>query len=163
MVSSSDFRQAMSRLSAAVHVVTTDGPYGRLGFTATAVCSVSDDPPTLLVCVNRKLRAGAAIQGNEVLCINVLRAEESDVADTFAGRTDMVSGSRFDIGQWSNSRTGAPVLRSSLISLECSISEVKPVASHDIFFGTVEAIHYGESGAAMVYFDRHYNAVRGAA
>ena len=47
------FREAMSRLGAAVHVITTDGPSGKTGFTATAVCSVSDAPPTLLVCLNR--------------------------------------------------------------------------------------------------------------
>ncbi len=45
------FRDAMSSLAAAVNVITTDGPHGRAGFTATAVCSVTDQPPTLLVCI----------------------------------------------------------------------------------------------------------------
>ena len=48
------FREAMSRLGAAVHIVTTSGKAGRAGFTATAVASVSDSPPTVLVCLNRK-------------------------------------------------------------------------------------------------------------
>ena len=41
------YREAMARLGAAVNVITTDGPGGRAGFTASAVCSVTDTPPTL--------------------------------------------------------------------------------------------------------------------
>ena len=57
MVDVTDFRNAMSMLSAAVNVVTTDGPAGRHGFTASAVCSVTDTPPTLLVCMNTASRS----------------------------------------------------------------------------------------------------------
>jgi len=53
MVSKHAYRDAMARFGAAVSVITTDGPAGRAGFTASAVCSVTDDPPTLLVCMNR--------------------------------------------------------------------------------------------------------------
>ena len=59
------FRQAMSRLGAAVHVITTEGPAGKTGFTATAVCSVSDAPPTLLVCLNRKSDSAPVLLGNK--------------------------------------------------------------------------------------------------
>ncbi len=81
------FREAMSRLGAAVHVVTTDGPRGKTGFTATAVCSVSDHRPTLLVCLNRSSGSGALVRNNGVLCVNTLRAAEANIADVFAGRT----------------------------------------------------------------------------
>ena len=81
------FREAMSRLGAAVHVITTDGPAGRTGFTATAVCSVSDAPPTLLVCLNRGATSMPILRGNCVFCVNTLRAGEEIIADTFAGRT----------------------------------------------------------------------------
>src|ERR1051325_8787472 len=79
------FREAMSRLGAAVHVITTDGPSGKTGFTATAVCSVSDAPPTLLVCLNRGATSMPILRGNGVFCVNTLRAGDEIVADTFAG------------------------------------------------------------------------------
>src|SRR6266850_2849857 len=81
------FREAMSRLGAAVHVVTTAGPAGKTGFTATAVCSVSDAPPTLLVCLNRKSAGGPMMRENGVFCVNTLGADAEALADMFAGRT----------------------------------------------------------------------------
>src|ERR1700674_3446868 len=67
------FREAMSRLGAAVHVVTTDGPGGKGGFTATAVCALSDAPPMLLVCLNRRSRSTGPFHANGVFCVNTLR------------------------------------------------------------------------------------------
>src|SRR6201987_530282 len=94
------FRDAMCRLGAAVHVVTTDGAGGKAGFTETAVCSVSDDPATLLVCLNRRSLMTATLERNGVLCVNTLNADETEVADTFAGRTGCVMGERFLAGRW---------------------------------------------------------------
>ena len=74
------FREAMARLGAAVHVVTSAGPAGRTGFTATAVCSVSDQPAMLLVCLNRKSRGGPILRENKVFCINTLGADGEPVA-----------------------------------------------------------------------------------
>src|SRR6478672_3616579 len=92
------FREAMSRLGAAVHVITTDGPAGKTGFTATAVCSVSDAPSTLLVCLNRGSTSMPILRGNGVFCVNTLRAGDEIVADTFAGRTKVAREARFDTG-----------------------------------------------------------------
>jgi flavin reductase len=69
-----DYRNAMARLGAAVNIITTDGPAGRAGFTASAVCSVTDEPPTLLVCLNRSASVYPAFKANGVLCVNVLAA-----------------------------------------------------------------------------------------
>src|SRR5947207_2348847 len=69
-VDAQQFREAMSRLGAAVHVVTTDGPAGKTGFTATAVVSVSDDPATLLVCLNRTATSMPILRENGVFCVN---------------------------------------------------------------------------------------------
>ena len=71
------FREAMSRLGAAVHVITTAGPGGKAGATATAVCSVSDAPPTLLMCLNRRSQTNPAVVENGVFCINTLGAQRS--------------------------------------------------------------------------------------
>jgi flavin reductase len=154
-----EFREAMSRLGAAVHVITTDGASGKTGFTATAVCSVSDAPPTLLVCLNRGSSSGPILRGNCVFCVNTLRAGDEIVADTFAGRTKVAREARFETGQWSPLVTGSPALMSAVVALDCRVTEVKAVASHDIFFGVVEAIHFGPPGAALVYHDRAYKQV----
>src|SRR5215470_13054734 len=83
-VEAGQFREAMSQLGAAVHVVTTAGPAGRAGFTATAVCSVSDQPATLLVCLNRRSQVAPIVDVNRVLCVNTLRAGADTIADVFA-------------------------------------------------------------------------------
>jgi flavin reductase len=153
------FREAMSRLGAAVHVITTDGASGKAGLTATAVCSVSDAPPTVLVCLNRGAGSTPIVRGNGVFCVNTLRASDEAIADTFAGRTKVSREARFETGEWSTLVTGAPALMSAVVALDCRVIEVKAVASHDIYFGVVEAIHSGPPGAALVYHDRLYKHV----
>src|ERR1700723_3322064 len=81
------FREAMARLGAAVHIVTSAGPAGKTGFTATAVCSVSDTPATLLVCLNRRSKSAPLLSQNGVFCVNTLGAAEEKLADVFAGRS----------------------------------------------------------------------------
>jgi hypothetical protein len=100
------YREAMARLSAAVNVVTTAGPAGRSGFTATAVCSISDEPPFLLVCLNRASKTAPIVGENKVLCVNVLCAHESELADVFAGRTGVHLEDRFSTGDWGVLKTG---------------------------------------------------------
>jgi len=153
------FREAMARLGAAVHVVTTDGRAGRTGFTATAVCSVSDQPPTLLVCVNRRSRCNLPLRENQVFCVNTLGAEAEPIADMFAGRTGAANDERFAIGEWMTLRTGAPVLRAAVVAFDCRTVEVKSVATHNVFFAVVEAVHLGAAAEALVYHERAYKRV----
>src|SRR3979490_3130313 len=84
-VASQDYRDAMACLGAAVNIVTTDGNAGRAGFTASAICSVTDDPPTLLVCMNRGSSVYASVTGNGVLCVNVLSAGHQRLSRLFGG------------------------------------------------------------------------------
>lgn len=153
------FRDAMCRLGAAVHVITSDGPAGKTGFTATAVSSVSDSPATLLICLNRTATSMPILRGNGVFCVNTLRAGEEIIADTFAGRTKVPRDERFATGQWTTLRTGSPVLLSAVVAFDCHVREVRSVASHDVYFGVVEAIHSGPPGAVLVYHDRSYKQV----
>ncbi|MEX0590872.1 MAG: flavin reductase [Xanthobacteraceae bacterium] len=150
------FREAMSRLGAAVHVVTTDGSGGKHGFTATAVSSVSDQPATLLVCLNHRSRVTTALHENRVLCVNTLRAGDDAIADVFAGRTGLYGAQRFLQGEWSKLITSAPVLMSAVVSLDCRVIEWKPVASHNVYFCGVVAVREGEAVPALVYHERAY-------
>ena len=158
-VEPAQFREAMSRLGAAVHVITTAGASGQTGFTATAVVSVSDAPPTLLVCLNRGANSAPILRNNGVFCVNTLRAGDEVIADTFAGRTKVAREARFDAGEWGTLSTGSPALMSAVAAFDCRVIEVKAVASHDIYFGLVEAMHSGPPGAALVYHDRAYKQV----
>ena len=153
------FRDAMCRLGAAVHVVTTAGPGGKTGFTATAVCSVSDAPPMLLVCLNRRSQGGPILRENKVFCVNTLGAECEAVADVFAGRTGAVMAERFATGVWSTLKTGAPVLATAVAAFDCRVVEIRAVASHNVIFGAVEDIRFGPAGPALVYHDRAYKRV----
>ena len=134
------FREAMSRLGAAVHVITTAGPAGKAGTTATAVCSVTDAPPTLLVCLNRRSQTNPAVLHNGVFCINTLGHGGAEIADLFAGRTGVQGADRFATGEWSVLATGSPVLAAAAVAFDCRIMEVRSVGSHNVFFGAVEAV-----------------------
>ena len=153
------FREGMARLGAAVNVITTAGAAGRTGFTATAVCSVSDQPPTLLVCLNRRSRGTPVLRENGVFCVNTLGADSETIADMFAGRTGAQGEERFQIGDWMTLATGSPVLRSAAVAFDCRVIDVKTVATHNVFFAVVEDVHLGESCAALVYHERCYKKV----
>ena len=158
-VEPAQFREAMSRLGAAVHVITTAGPGGKTGATATAVCSVSDAPPTLLMCLNRRSQTNPVVVENGVFCVNTLGHDGAAIADLFAGRTGVQGTDRFKTGDWTVLSTGSPVLASAVIAFDCRIIEVRAVASHNVFFGAVETVRLGPSGPALVYHERAYKRV----
>jgi flavin reductase (DIM6/NTAB) family NADH-FMN oxidoreductase RutF len=153
------FREAMAKLGAAVHVVTSAGPGGKTGFTATAVCSVTDQPAMLLVCLNRRNHSAPVLSQNGVFCVNTLGAGESKLADIFAGRSGVHLEERFSVGEWITLKTGSPVLASAVVAFDCRTVEIKAVASHNVLFGAVEAVRLGPSGSALVYHDRLYKPV----
>ena len=80
MVEKLIFKDAMARLATAVHIVTTDGDTGRHGFTASAVCSVTDSPPSLLVCMNANARSYEHFIANQILAVNTLSAEQAHLS-----------------------------------------------------------------------------------
>ena len=153
------FREAMSRLGAAVHIVTTDGKSVKAGFTATAVASVSDAPSTLLVCLNRKSQITPLMLENGSFCVNTLAASEEAIADVFAGRTGVFMAERFKTGDWDTIKTGSPALKSAIAAFDCRVLEAKEVGSHFVYFGSVVAVRLGPTAKALVYHDRAYKHV----
>ncbi|MBB4122475.1 flavin reductase [Martelella radicis] len=149
------FREGMSRLGAAVNLVTTDGPEGRHGMTASAVCSITDQPPTLLVCVNRQNRSHDRFNANGKLCVNVLAGRHEALATAFASRG---SEDRFSGDTWIRLATGAPVLESAVVAFDCRIVERKVIGTHSVFYAQVEATRLGaEPAEALVWFDRRFH------
>ena len=132
------FRLGMRHLAAHVCLITTRGPDGaRRGLTATAVCSVSAAPPTLLCCVNRQIEPFAAIRESGIFAVNVLGIEDRELAERFAG--EVQGEARFDIGSWLELSTGAPVLESALATFDCRLTRLEEVATHGILFGEIQA------------------------
>jgi flavin reductase (DIM6/NTAB) family NADH-FMN oxidoreductase RutF len=147
----------MAGVAAQVHVVATDGPAGRAGATATAVLSVSLEPPTMLVCLSRTGSTLSAIEANRVFCVNALAAGDEAVAEAFAGRAGLDRAQRFTVGRWRAELTGAPVLASALAVFDCRLTEVRDVATHRLVIGEVVAAFADPLAEALVYRGRHYH------
>ncbi|MBB3772583.1 flavin reductase (DIM6/NTAB) family NADH-FMN oxidoreductase RutF [Angulomicrobium tetraedrale] len=153
------FRHAMGRLAGAVSVITAGHGSEARGLTATAVCSVSMAPPTLLVCVNRNGEAHRTIAEAGAFCVNVLAEHDRPIADRFAGRHGHAGASKFGDGEWLSLATGAPALGDALVSIDCSIAECVDAYTHTVFFGTVRAVRLGAAAPPLVHFDRAYRTL----
>lgn len=160
-VDQASFREAMSRLGAAVHIITTSGPSGECGLTASAVCSVTDNPPTVLVCLNRASETNEAFKTNGVFCVNTLNANQELLSNSFAGFTEETMLERFANAEWDRMLTGAPALLSALVSLDCEIASVTEVGTHSVIFGDVRAVRFTEARTALMYFNRSYKSLEG--
>lgn len=151
------FREGMSRLGAAVNLVTTDGPAGRHGLTVSAVCSVTDSPPTLLVCINRKAFAHDAFRRNGVLCVNVLTRAHQDLSMSFARWT---GEDRFASGDWTQLATGAPALPDAAVAFDCRIADITDKGTHSVMFCEIAATHLpGQPEGALIWYDRAFHGL----
>ena len=161
MIEATDFRDAMALLPTAVNVITTNGPSGTHGFTASAVCSVTDTPPTLLVCMNQAARSHGHFVDNKVLSVNVLGAQHEHLSNAFASK--LSSDERFEQGVWTELVTGAPILKDALVSFDCEIEHIQEVGTHSVLMCRVVAIKHseraGEPDESLVYFNRRYHSV----
>ena len=145
------FRIGMRRLAGHVCLITTADAVGeRTGLTATAVCSVAAEPPTVLICLNRQNSSHAAIRNSGVFAVNVLAMEDQALANRFASR--IVGEERFKEGTWTTLETGSPVLESALVCLDCRIAQAVDVATHGILFGTIEGMRVRQTDAKPLLY-----------
>ncbi|MEM5345972.1 4-hydroxyphenylacetate 3-monooxygenase, reductase component [Paraburkholderia azotifigens] len=151
------FRDAMACLPAAVNVITTDGPSGRCGLTASAVCSVTDSPPTMLVCINQTSYVHDVLRANRSVCINVLAGEYQELARDFAGMTACAMDERFARHAWTPGRSDVPVLSHAIANLEGTIVELKSVGSHSVMFVQIDDITIRTDGDGLIYFARQFH------
>jgi flavin reductase len=149
----------MARLGAAVSVVTTDGPGGKCGFTCTAVCSVTDEPAILLVCINRSSQMNPIFKKNHVFCVNVLSAEQEHLSGIFAGQAGVSMGDRFADGKWGTLSTGAPALLEAVEALDCMVIDVKEMGTHTVLFGRVDAVSFHDTTKSLIYLNRKYHSL----
>lgn len=154
-----DYRDAMARFAGAVHVVTTDGPAGRRGVTVIAACSVSDNPPIVLVCLNRENPNNDRFLDNGVFALNTLADGHQEISSAFAGFGGLAPDERFGLGTWETLSTGAPVLSDAMAVFDCRIIDSKDLATHRVYFGKVTGLRVGANLSPLLYHDRGYRVL----
>ena len=145
-----EFRAAMARFPGAVTIVTACAEGERRGITATAVCSVTAEPPSILVCLNRTTGTCAAVAETGRFNVNLLAGDGGEVAMRFAGQGGITGEDKFAAGDWREDRHGLPVLTDSVVSLSCGVTESMRAGSHSVFIGRIDEIATG-GGAALIY------------
>jgi flavin reductase len=149
------FVNAMSAAVTGVTIVTTNGPGGHLGRTISAMASVSADPPTLLVCVNRRSPLELAIRANGVFGVSVLGEHQADLSDAFAGRSHSATPFAFAARDWDTDATGVPLLAGAAASFACRLESATEAGTHTVFIGAV--LQTGHNTATpLAYTGRAY-------
>lgn len=143
------FRAAMGRFPGAVTIITTRVPDERRGITATAVCSVTAEPPSLLVCVNRKTGTCAGITATGRFNVNLLPDPSHDLAMRFAGAGGVTGEDKFAEGDWHEDARGLPVLGNARVAFSCEVTDSMQAGSHQVFIGRITQIHHGDGEALM--------------
>jgi flavin reductase (DIM6/NTAB) family NADH-FMN oxidoreductase RutF len=149
MMSARAFRHAMRRVPTGVTVVTTLKNGEPRGITVNAFASVSLDPPSLLICVNREARSHLFISSSRIFCVNVLAGDQRRLAEHFSGK---VRERQFADVEYTIDATGAPVLGGSIAHFDCELTSEHEVGSHSIFIGRVLSCS-ARSGSPLGYFD----------
>jgi flavin reductase (DIM6/NTAB) family NADH-FMN oxidoreductase RutF len=150
-----EFRAGMRELAGAVAIVTCGQGAARAGFSATSVSSLSLEPPTLIVCVNRASSSWPKLRAARSFGVNVLSSAHAGLAHRFAGGAE--AADRYLEGQWATLRTGAPLLADALASFDCALEEIIERHTHAIVIGRVEAVRRSGAGGALVYWRGAYD------
>lgn len=149
-----DFRHSMRRLAATVCIITASTPDGPIGMTMTSVTSVSMDPPTLLICVNRNTRLSSILEVGKDFCVNLLRSNQQEEASAFSGK--LSPEERFSVGRWTIEDTRPPRLEKSQANIFCTVESLSNVGTHFVLFGRVcDVLTYGEV-EPLLYTDGRY-------
>ena len=150
-ISGEDFRLAMRRLAGGVSIISGAGPDGPLAVTATAVTSLTAEPPSVVCCLNRSLQLETAVKDTGRFAVNMLRADHHDLAKRFAGMHGVRGSQKFGQGNWTILPSDVPALFDSLVTFDCRVEDILEVGTHSIFVGLIAQAHFGESGDPLLY------------
>jgi flavin reductase len=159
--SSVAFRRGMRALPGAVCVVAANGSDGSpIGLTATAVTSLSSDPPSLLACVNRNATIASVLTVGAHFSVNLLAATQQDVAEAFGGQRVARGVARFGFGGWYRSEAEVPLLAGANAAFECVVAELHDFATHHVVIGAVLDVRLADVPAPpLIYHDGRYGSV----
>ena len=149
MTGAAEFKHAMRHVPTGVTVVTTLKEGEPRGITVNAFASVSLDPPSLLICVNREARSYLFISSSRIFCVNVLAGDQRRLAEHFSGK---VRERQFADVAYSIDSTGAPVLDGAIAPFDCELSHEYQIGSHSILIGRVMSCS-ARPGSPLGYFN----------
>lgn len=155
-INESDFRTGMRRLAAGVSIISTGSPEGPVGITATAVTSLSAEPPSLLCCVHSNLALGQAIRASELFCVNILRSDQEPLARRFAGMDGARGAEKFTQGTWVELADGTPALEGTLVTFICRLGKAVEEGTHHIYIGHIQEVRLGTPGSPLLYSDAEF-------
>jgi flavin reductase (DIM6/NTAB) family NADH-FMN oxidoreductase RutF len=155
------FRAAMRRIAATVTIVTADDGERHHGMTATAVTSLSMEPPSLLVCINKKAFLHGILVRAGNFCVNVLHQDHAELSAAFSGAVPYQD--RFDVGRWARSADGLHYLTDAQAVLFCHKARTISYGTHTVFIGEVTQVDVREPVAPLVYQNAGYCVTRPAA
>lgn len=143
------FRLGMQALTGAVTVLTTRDQNNQfVGITATAVCSLTAEPPSLLASINMSNSLGATLRESGCFAVNILAAEQQNVAETFAGFGELAGPEKFTVGDWFSGETGSPLLSGTLASFDCEVDDIVERGTHLVVFGAIVGGHLSQDNGA---------------
>lgn len=145
------YRNVMRHQAGAVAIIAVGSIGQRTGLTATAVCSLTDSPPMVLACVNRRASAHAPILDARCFSINLLARDQEALAKRFSSKTQE-GEARFDADAWDTMASGAPLLKCAVANLDCRLAQENSFETHTIFFGQVLDGRFREDIEPLLYF-----------
>jgi flavin reductase (DIM6/NTAB) family NADH-FMN oxidoreductase RutF len=158
-VSSGDFRRAMRHLAGGVSVITVGLAKDITGMTVTSVSSLSVDPPTLIVSINRESSSWPLLKRYGAFGVNILAADQLDIAERFAGKDGLKGADRFTGAQWMTGASVVPLLAGALAAVDCEVEDIVERHSHAIVIGRVLDMRLASRSAALAYWQGQYVAI----
>ncbi len=154
------FRDAMRQLAGGVCVITAGVGEDRTGLTATSATSLSMDPPTILVCINRTSSAFPVIASYRHFAVNLLAADQQAVAENFTGKGGLRGAQRYRGAEWTTLQSAAPILEGALAAVDCEVEELIERHSHVIVLGRVVAVRNSAKASALAYWRGDYESLK---
>jgi flavin reductase (DIM6/NTAB) family NADH-FMN oxidoreductase RutF len=158
-VSSVGFRSAMRHLAGGVSVITVGRGVDITGMTVTSVSSLSVEPPTLIVSINRESSSWPLLKRYSAFGVNILTADQLDIAERFAGKGGVKGADRFMGAQWTTGASGVPLLVGALSAIDCEVEDIVERHSHAIVIGRVLDMRLSSRTAALAYWQGQYVAI----
>jgi flavin reductase (DIM6/NTAB) family NADH-FMN oxidoreductase RutF len=158
-VTASDFRNAMRQLTGGVSVITAGKGRDISGMTVTSVSSLSVDPPSLIVSLNRESSSWPLVKRYGVFGVNILTSDQIDIADRFTGKGGLKGADRFGGAKWITRASGVPLLADALAAIDCEVEDVVERHSHAIVIGRVLDVAVSARTAALAYWRGRYVAI----
>ncbi|WP_170334822.1 flavin reductase family protein [Ruegeria arenilitoris] len=144
------FKTGMQLLAASTNIVTSEYQGERSGMAATAVCSLTVDPPALLVCINRTARTYGTVMDSRKFAVNLVPDDMTEVVGAFSSKADKEQ--QFQMaGTWGRGELDLPVLKEAVASFECEVESWANTKTHAVFFGLVRQVYLNPDKSALIY------------